>query len=73
VSAARVVPVLRAIHVPFVPCANCTLVAVVPYRAAENFEPHPVPNATHMIQFPEGVHGEAFCEPCARMLAECFS
>lgn len=66
---AEVIPVL---HREYVPCANCTLVAVAPFRAPENFEPAPVPNATHALMFPEGIHGEVFCEPCARMFAEAY-
>ncbi len=69
-SGPQVVPVL---HREYVPCANCALLAVVPFRAPESFEPAPVPNATHVLMFPEGTHAEVFCEPCARMLAECFS
>jgi len=49
------------------------MLAVVPFRAPDTYEPPPPPNATHVLFFPEGVHAEAFCEPCARMLAECFS
>jgi hypothetical protein len=69
-SELTMIPVL---HGGYIPCANCTLVAVVPFRAPATYEPAPVPNATHVLMFPEGIHAEVFCEPCARMLAECFS
>ena len=69
-SELAMIPVL---HSGYIPCANCTLVNVPPFRAPENFELPPVSNATHVLMFSEGVHPEVFCEPCARMLAECFS
>ncbi len=65
--------ILPVLHRGYVPCANCAMLAVVPFRAPDTYEPPPPPNATHVLFFPEGVHAEAFCEPCARMLAECFS